>query len=56
MNGYKGNSLTYTLINKYDRAMVTCSKKYLAQWLARGFEIYKIDKVPYSMDAPRLKV
>ena len=40
----KQYTLTYDLINPLTKAHVSCSKKYLLNWIARGFIIKEIKR------------
>ncbi|MFB9279402.1 hypothetical protein [Cohnella cellulosilytica] len=42
MHDQTTNEKKYIMVNKANGARIECTEKYLASWLARGFEVEEI--------------
>jgi len=42
MHSQTNNEKKYIMINKANGSRIECTEKYLASWLARGFEVEEI--------------
>ena len=42
MHNQTNNEKKYIMINKTNGSRIGCTEKYLASWLARGFEVEEI--------------